>query len=49
MKPNFNDRALNGLASASASVAQEEFESLKEKQTIIEVPQGTQTWIVFGR
>ncbi|MCB0413557.1 MAG: TrbI/VirB10 family protein [Bdellovibrionales bacterium] len=49
VKPNFNDRALNGLASASASVAQEEFESLKEKQTIIEVPQGTQTWIVFGR
>lgn len=48
VKPNLKNALLNGASSATLGIAEQELEELKNKQTIIEVPKGTEIVVVFG-
>ncbi|MBT4762919.1 MAG: conjugative transposon protein TraM [Bdellovibrionaceae bacterium] len=49
VKPSLENALLNGAADATLSIAEQEFEELKNKQTIIEVKKGTEILVVFGK
>jgi hypothetical protein len=48
IKPSLENALLNGASSATLGIAEQELEELKNKQTIIEVPKGTEVVVVFG-
>ena len=48
IKPSLKNALLNGASGAALGMAEQELEELKNKQTIIEVKQGSEILIVFG-